>query len=138
MAIVLDASVLVVLASGDPRKPAAQAALRGWVETDEPLHAPTLVSYEVASGLTRLIAVGAFPVERLPEAWQTVLEMPITYHRLQGGEGIIAIALQLRRHSAYDAAYLALAERLKAELWTFDGSLARNAASVGFPVHLIE
>ena len=138
MAIVLDASVLVVLASGDPRKPAAQAALRGWVEADEPLHAPTLLPYEVASGLTRLIAAGAFPVERLPEAWQTVLEMPITYHRLQGAEGVIAIALRLRRHGAYDAAYLALAERLKAELWTFDGPLARNGASAGFPVHLIE
>lgn len=139
MAIVLDASVLVVLASGDPRKPKAQAALRGWVEADESLHAPTLLPCEVASGLTRLLAAGAFPVERLAEAWRTVLDLPITYHPMErGGERVVAIALQLRRQSAYDAAYLGLAEQLEAELWTFDGPLARNAESAGFSVHLIE
>jgi predicted nucleic acid-binding protein len=30
----------------------------------------------------------------------------------------IEIAIELERHSAYDAAYLALAERLGAEVWT--------------------
>ena len=33
------------------------------------------------------------------------------------------------RHSAYDAAYLELAKRLGAEIWTVDGPLARNAGS---------
>lgn len=138
MVVVLDASVLVVVASGDPRKPKAQAALQGWIETDERLHAPALLPFEVANGLTRLIAAGAFPVERLTEAWRTVLGLPITYHPMErDGERAVAIALRLQRRSAYDAAYLALAEQLEAELWTFDGTLARNAQSVGFSVHLI-
>ena len=42
----------------------------------------------------------------------------------------------IQRSSAYDAAYLALASELEAELWTLDGPLYRNAASVGFPVRL--
>ena len=76
----------------------------------------------MANGLTRLIAADAFPAERLAEAWQTVTALPITYYALQaGGDRVVAIALELQRHSAYDAAYLALAERLGAELWTFDG-----------------
>ncbi|HEY2702122.1 MAG TPA: nucleic acid-binding protein, partial [Candidatus Dormibacteraeota bacterium] len=45
-------------------------------------------------------------------------------------------ALQLRRRSAYDAAYLALAEDLGAELWTFDAALVRNAGARGHPVYL--
>ncbi|MBI3978017.1 MAG: type II toxin-antitoxin system VapC family toxin [Chloroflexi bacterium] len=138
MPVVVDANVLVVLASGDPRKPAAQALIRGWIETGQEMHAPTLLLYEVASGLTRLVAAGAFPVERIAEAWQTVVALPITYHPLQAdGDQVVTIALRLGRQSAYDAAYLALARRLGAALWTFDGPLARNAVGYGFPVHLI-
>jgi predicted nucleic acid-binding protein len=37
---------------------------------------------------------------------------------------------------AWDAAYLDLAERLAAELWTLDGPLYRNAVGLGLPVHL--
>ncbi len=47
------------------------------------------------------------------------------------------IAQLLRRRSAYDASYLALAERLDAELVTLDGALARNATALGFRVGLI-
>ncbi len=137
MAIVLDASLLVVLASGDPRQPAAQRLIRRWIDAGEDLHAPELLPYEVANGLTRLVGAGAFPVGRVREAWSTLMALPITYHPLGAdGEQAIAVALQLGRRSAYDAAYLTLAQRLGAQLWTFDGPLARNAAGLGFPVHL--
>ncbi len=51
---------------------------------------------------------------------------------------MVEIALLLERQSAYDAAYLALAESLSAELWTLDGSLYRNAISHGLPVQLLQ
>jgi len=50
---------------------------------------------------------------------------------------VIEIALSLRRQSAYDAAYLALAESLDAQLWTLDDPLYRNAIGQGFPVRLL-
>jgi predicted nucleic acid-binding protein len=50
----------------------------------------------------------------------------------------MAIAQTLRRQSSYDAAYVAPAEALEAEVWTIDGPLARNASQTGLPVKLIE
>ena len=58
MAIVLDANLVVVLVSGDPRRPIAERLLRGWIDAGEDLHAPELLPYEVANGLTRLVAAG--------------------------------------------------------------------------------
>jgi predicted nucleic acid-binding protein len=45
---------------------------------------------------------------------------------------VVEIALALKRQNAYDAAYIALAEDLGAELWTLDGPLYRNAHGLGF------
>ena len=53
------------------------------------------------------------------------------------GPRMVEIALSLGRQSAYDAAYLALAEALEAELWTLDGPLYRNAVNRGFRVQLL-
>jgi hypothetical protein len=60
MAVVVDASLLVVLVSADPRPPAVEGRMRAWLEVGEELHAPELLPYEVASGLTRLVAGGVF------------------------------------------------------------------------------
>jgi predicted nucleic acid-binding protein len=139
VAIVVDANIVVVLTSGDPRQSVAQQHLQQWIEVGEELHAPVLLQYEVANAYTRLVAAGDFPQERVKNAWQDVLTFRIRYHSLHAdGARVIAIAQQLRRQSAYDAAYLAIAERLNAELWTFDGPLFRNAVSLGFPVHLMQ
>jgi len=74
----------------------------------------------------------------LDEAWTVIDELPITYYPLTDAARIARIAVTLERRSAYDAAYLALAEDLDAHLWTLDGPLKRNAVSHGHTVQLIE
>jgi predicted nucleic acid-binding protein len=138
VASVVDANLLIVLASGDPRASAAEALIDRWIESGEVVHAPALLPYEVANGLTRLMAAGLLPAERLPEAWRTAMALPITFHFPEhDGDQVAALGARLGRHSAYDAAYLLLAEELGAELWTLDGPLARNARGLGYTVHLV-
>ncbi len=138
MDIVVDASLIVAAIVGDDRTPAATGLISEWLGAGETLHAPTLLPYEVANALTRLVTANVFPADRIEEGWRSATAIPISYHALDvQGPDVVAMALRLRRQSAYDAAYLALADRLGAELWTLDGPLARNATSLGFPVHLV-
>jgi predicted nucleic acid-binding protein len=93
----------------------------------------------VANGLARLVVGGLFPSNLVGEAWQTVSSLPIIYHGLEvSGERVVSMSLELRRQSAYDTAYISLTQELEAELWTFDGPLARNANGQGYPLHLME
>ncbi|MBC6454939.1 MAG: type II toxin-antitoxin system VapC family toxin [Hormoscilla sp. SP5CHS1] len=137
MAVVVDSNLIVVLVNRDPRRPIVQRQLDEWEEQGIEIHAPVLAYYEIANALTQLIAAGVFSQERLPQAWTSINKVPITYHLFSGGTRVVEIALSLGRRSAYDAAYLALAETLNAELWTLDGPLYRNAVGRGFPVRLL-
>jgi len=78
---------------------------------------------------------GTTRVERPGIARETSL---IELHSLKNGPDVVQIALGLGRTSAYDAAYIAQAQQLDAELWTLDGPLARNALGRGLPVRLVQ
>jgi predicted nucleic acid-binding protein len=138
MPIILDANLLVALVSGDPRGDQVSQSLLSWIEQEVDLHAPELAKYEVANALTRLIVGKAFPADRAEEAWNDLSILPITYHALTNAPRVIEISLELKRQSAYDATYLALAESLNAEPYTLDGPLYRNATAQGFNIQLLQ
>lgn len=137
MSLVVDANLLVVLALDRERGPLVERQFRAWQASGEDLHAPSLLRYEIASALTRALAVGQLTASVAREAWGQIFAVPVQLHELTDGPGVVELALQLERQSAYDAAYVALARELGAELWTLDGHLARNAAFRGLPVKLV-
>jgi predicted nucleic acid-binding protein len=138
LTVVLDSNVAVALALDTERAPAIEERLRVWEEAKEDLHAPALFRFEVANALTRTIAAGKIDSGDAKVAWQRIVAMEISLHALVDGPAVIAVARKLKRASAYDAAYIALAQELSAELWTLDGPLYRNAASTELPVRLLE
>jgi predicted nucleic acid-binding protein len=132
--VVVDANLFVALVSGDPRGDLILKQFIKWIDTDIELHAPMLARYEIANALTRLVVAGAFQLDKVEAAWSDLSLLPVTYHALENTQRTVEIALSLGRQTAYDAVYIELAERLRAELWTMDGPLYRNAVGLHFPV----
>ncbi len=92
----------------------------------ESLHAPHLLDLEVAQVLRRLVRESAISVPRADQALQDLLSLRLTRYP----HFVFLPDIWRMRHnlSAYDAAYVALAEKLAATLITRDGRLASASA----------
>ena len=89
----------------------------------ETLHAPHLLDLEVVQVLRRYAAAGALTGERGDQALEDLADLPLDRypHHL-----FVDRIWELRHNlTAYDAAYVALAEALAAPLVTRDMALAR-------------
>jgi len=118
--IVVDASVLVDIVLGTARS--RELASRVFVP-GRAVHCPHLLDVEIAQVLRRYALAGDLAPERGAEALRDVADLPLVRH---AHDGFLPRIWQLRRNiTAYDAAYVVLAESLDAPLWTRDRRLAR-------------
>jgi predicted nucleic acid-binding protein len=86
-----------------------------------------LIRYEVTNALHRLRQAGDASEGATQDALRSALALPI---RLYNGEDLhsaaLAFAARFSLPAAYDAHYLALADRLGADFWTTDRRLANS------------
>lgn len=95
------------------------------------LHAPHLIDVEVAQVLRRYESAGVLTPERGQEALADLAALPLERYP---HDVLLPRIWELRRNvTAYDAAYLALAEALRARFVTCD---ARLAAAPGHRVEV--
>lgn len=129
--ICVDASLIIrLLLSGEYASPVA-VLWKAWHEAGSLIVAPTLIHYEVSNALRRYVVLGELLSEEAAEALEATLQLGIALH---GDAALHRRALALAKHlelsTAYDAHYLALAERLGAEFWTADHQLVNTVSSV--------
>jgi len=116
---VFDASALAEYLLRTPRAPVVEAALAAASMHD----VPALCDVEVASILRRALLTRRLTPHRATEAVADYLDLALVRH---GHQGLLPRILELRDNfSAYDAAYVALAEGLGSPLVTGDAALAR-------------
>ena len=120
--IVLDASVVldVVTAVTKGREIAVRIE-----QTDNDFIAPHLIDLEVLQALRRQLRLDQIDHVRATSAVAILRDLPLTR---MSHEPIIARIWELRHNwTAYDAAYVALAELMGAALWTSDRKFAGAA-----------
>ncbi len=118
----LDASAILEVLLSTPAAPSVYGRLSG---TGETLHAPHVLDLEVLQVLRRYCANGEITLERAEQAVVDFLDFPITRY---AHDAFAFRIWELRQNvTAYDGAYVALAEALSAPLITRDRKLASSS-----------
>jgi len=107
-------------------------AIQAWLGGLDKIVVPGLWVYEVTSALYRHRLHG-WPSEEIDRALTQILEIPdeVIYPDRRLVVSAYEWAIRLKQGAAYDAFYLALAERKGAEFWTGDKRLYNRARQVG-------
>jgi predicted nucleic acid-binding protein len=117
--IVVDTSAVVAALAGHPAVPGLAERL----SAEGDLHAPYLLDLEFIQALRRLEAARELTTDRARDALTDLADLTITrYPHLPLADRVWSLRANL---SAYDAAFVALAEALEVPLVTCDARLAR-------------
>jgi predicted nucleic acid-binding protein len=120
--IVVDTAAVVDVLVGRP----PNVALRDRLSPEQDLHAPHLIDVEFLQVLRSLVIAGELSADRAGDARTDYEDLRIARYPNQA----LADRVWELRHNltAYDAAFVALAEALDAPLVTTDARLARSSA----------
>ena len=126
--IVADASIVLRwFLPDEERGPEALALLEAYVRGECRILIPALLGFEVLNGLLMATRRGRLEIETALQAYRGFQALGLEVIDLEAdGSEILKIAAQTGL-TAYDAAYIALAKREKAELRTNDARLSKAA-----------
>lgn len=123
MLAVIDASLVLKAMLPNPETARCQAVLARL--QDAQLAAPALWVYEVTSTLAKAVHFKQLTVEESKAALRQALELDVQLIAPDETQSDLVLdwTLRLKRASAYDNFYLAIAEALEAPFWTADQRL---------------
>lgn len=125
MTVVVDANILIIYGlSDEPLQPLAKARLAMWHNNGTALAAPRLFRSEITAVVRKAVYQTRISHDDGREVLEKLLAYPIALHE---DDTLLLAAYELaekfNRPRAYDAQYLALAQRLSCEFWTADERL---------------
>lgn len=121
----MDASIILEVLL---RTKSAQTIEKKIFSKGQTLHAPHLIDIEISQVIRRYTAAGELTPERGFQAIEDLMEFRFSRY---SHEILLPRIWELRANiTAYDAAYVALAEVLDAPLLTRDAKLARSPGSI--------
>jgi predicted nucleic acid-binding protein len=110
---VLDSSIFIASAFTEQHTEQAVALFASLEREQSSIHAPHLLHYEVVSVIRKLVSSGRLPPVQGLAIRNEVLQIPVRLHfDRELVERAYDFAQDLKLPRAYDAQYLALAERL--------------------------
>lgn len=119
--VCIDANFVVRLATRGTLEPEYMELWTQWQESGVIVVAPTLLYYEINNAIHRSRVAGPLLPEEAEQALNYALSLEIgLYGDAELHRRALALAREFALPAAYDAHYLALAERFEAELWTAD------------------
>lgn len=126
--VVVDASIALKWTVREHDSDAALALLADWSNTEVAVLAPTLLASEVTNILYRRVKNGELPFNEAKSGLEAIIFPAITFDLIHTHTSgffvrILELASQFKLSAAYDAHYLALAEREQCEFWTADERL---------------
>ncbi len=118
---VLDSGILIASVYVETLSTKAKALLQHFRDAQTILHAPALLRYELIAVSRKAVYQARVTAEQGLVARDQLLSYPVLLHfddaLLKRG---YELAEEFNRPTAYDAQYLALAERLSCDFWTAD------------------
>jgi predicted nucleic acid-binding protein len=134
MTVVIDANILIAFGLADePLHTQASQILSAWRTTSTVLAAPRLFRSEITAVIRKAVYLERISHEQGRLMLSQLLVYPV---ELYEDNGLLTTAYELahrfNRPRAYDAQYLALAERLSCDFWTADERMF-NAIKDNFP-----
>ncbi len=134
--ICVDASFIIRLIETPPNQGIGTLWQR-WQAENRPIVAPALLLYEVTNALYKYVRQGLLTSEELDLALIDVdaLNIALIENREMHRQAA-RLAQEFGLRAAYDAHYLALAQQMNAEFWTFDARLVKSVSQALPWVHL--
>jgi predicted nucleic acid-binding protein len=132
MSVVVDANVIAAMVLPLPYSSQATQQVAAWRGSGSDLLAPVLLEYEIAAVLRKAVVARWLTTELATETMGKILSLNIRCMSptIQLHERALHWAARLGHTKAYDAHYLALAEREGVALWTADRRLVNGARQI--------
>ncbi len=128
--VVADSGIFIATVLVETYSWQAEQRVRAWHEQDIQIAAPTLFRYEIVAVMRKSVYRGHISTEQALKGRDALLEYPVQLFMddllLKRG---FELATQFSRPTAYDAQYVAVAERLGCEFWTADERLFNTLKS---------